>query len=96
MDAATLAVKQQGKDNLAPTQLHRGVRRSAYAVLSTRSGAYLGRFDASLALLGAVGDAPWMPSTYIVVSGTEVFVQDGAGNILILNRDDLKEKKRNG
>ena len=38
----------------------------------------------------------WTLSTYILVSGTEVFVQDTAGNILILNKDDLKEKKRNG
>jgi hypothetical protein len=30
------------------------------------------------------------------VSGTEVYVQDDAGNILILNKDDLKEKKRAG
>ena len=36
------------------------------------------------------------PFTYIVVSGEEVFVQDASGNILILNRDDLKERKRSG
>jgi hypothetical protein len=95
VDAATLAVKQQGKDNIAPSSYIAASEGSAYAVLGTPTGTYLGRFDASLALL-AQSETAVDPFTYIVVSGTEVFVQDGAGNILILNRDDLKEKKRNG
>ena len=47
---------------------------------------------ASLALQ-AQSETPVEASTYILVSGTEVFVQDNAGSIIILNKDDLKEKK---
>ena len=95
VDPATLAVKQQGKDNIAPTSFVAASDTSAYAVLATPKGAYLGRFDASLALQ-AQSEKPVDASTYILVSGIEVFVQDNAGNIIILNKDDLKEKKRTG
>jgi hypothetical protein len=95
VDPATLAVQKQGKDNIAPTSYIAASADSAYAVLSTAKGAFLGRFDASLALQ-AQSETAVDASTYILVSGTEVFVQDAAGNIVILNKDDLKEKKRNG
>jgi hypothetical protein len=95
IDPATLVVKQQGKDNITATSYLAASDTSAYAVLSTSKGAYLGRFDASLALQ-AQSETPVDASTYILVSGTEVFVQDNAGNIIILNKDDLKEKKRTG
>ena len=95
VNPATLAVQAQGKDNIAPTSYLAASADSAYAVLTTAKGAFLGRFDGSLALQ-AQSETVVDPSTYILVSGTEVFVQDAAGNILILNKDDLKEKKRNG
>jgi hypothetical protein len=95
VDPDTLAVQKQGTDNLAATSYLAASDTSAYAVLSTAQGAFLGRFDATLALQ-AQSERAVDANTYIVVSGTEVFVQDPAGNILILNRDDLKEKKRNG
>ena len=95
VDPATLAVRQQGKDNIAATSYLAASDSSAYAVVSTPKGSFLGRFDASLALQ-AQSETAIDPFTYIVVSGTEVFVQDVTGNILILNKDDLKEKKRNG
>jgi hypothetical protein len=95
VDPATLAVQKQGKDNIAPTSWLAASVDSAYAVLSTAKGAFIGRFDASL-VLQAQSETAVDASTYILVSGTEVFVQDTAGNILILNKDDLKEKKRNG
>ena len=95
VDPGTLAVKQQGKDNIVATSFLAASDTSAYAVLSTPKGAFLGRFDASLALQ-AQSERAVDASTYIVISGTEVFVQDPAGNILILSGDDLKEKKRNG
>jgi actin-related protein len=95
LDPATLAVQKQGKDNLAPTSYLAASSDSVYAVLNTAKGAFLGRFDGSLALQ-AQSAAAVDASTYILLSGAEVFVQDTAGNILILNKDDLKEKKRNG
>jgi hypothetical protein len=95
VDPSTLVVQQQGKDNLAPTSYIAASDTSAYAVLATSKGSFLGRFDASLALL-AQSERAVDASTFIVVSGTEVFVQDTAGNILILDKDDLKEKKRSG
>jgi hypothetical protein len=95
VDATTLSVKQQGKDNLVPSSYIAGSDTSAYAVLGTPRGSYLGRFDAALALQ-AQSETVVDPFTYIVVSGEEVFVQDASGNILILNRDDLKERKRSG
>jgi hypothetical protein len=95
VDAATLAVKQQGKDNIAPASFLAASETSAYAVLAAAGGSYLGRFDASCAVQ-AQSEIAVDPGTYILVSGAEVFVQDTAGNILILNKDDLKEKKRNG
>ncbi|MGO9307837.1 MAG: P83/100 family protein [Spirochaetia bacterium] len=95
VDPATLAVQKQGADNIAPTSYLAASDTSAYAVLNTAKGAFLGRFDATLALQ-AQSETAVDSSTYILVSGTEVFVQDTAGNILILNKDDLKEKKRNG
>jgi len=95
VDPATLAVQKQGTDNIAPTSYLAASDASVYAVLSTSKGGFLGRFDATLALQ-AQSETVVDTSTYILVSGTEVFVQDAAGNILILNKDDLKEKKRNG
>jgi hypothetical protein len=95
LDPATLAVKQQGKDNIAPTSYLAADDASVYAVLATAKGAFLGRFDATLTLQ-AQSEHAVDASTWIVVSGTEVFVQDTSGNIIILNKDDLKEKKRNG
>ncbi len=95
VDPDTLAVKQQGKDNIAPTSFLVATDTSAYAVLATAGGTFLGRFDASLALQAQSVRAV-DASTWIVVSGTEVFVQDTAGNIIILDKDDLTEKKRNG
>ena len=95
VDAGTLAVKQQGTDNIAPGSFLASSDTSAYAVLSAPGGSFLGRFDSSCALQ-AQSEIAVDPGTYIVVSGAEVFVQDTAGNILILNKDDLKEKKRNG
>ncbi|HUJ76570.1 MAG TPA: P83/100 family protein, partial [bacterium] len=95
VDPSTLVVKKQGTDNIAATSFLAASDTSAYAALSTAKGTYLGRFDAALALQ-AQSETPVDPSTYIVVSGTEVFVQDNTGNIIILNKDDLKEKKRTG
>lgn len=95
VDPVTLAVRQQGKDAIALTSFLAASDASAYAVLATPKGAYLGRFDASLALQ-AQSEKPVDASTYILVSGTKVFVQDNAGNIIILNKDDLKERKRTG
>jgi hypothetical protein len=95
MDPATLAVQKQGTDNIAPTSYLAASDASVYAVLGTSKGGFLGRFDATLALQ-AQSEAVVDTSTCILVSGAEVFVQDAAGNILILNKDDLKEKKRNG
>ena len=95
VDPASLAVKQQGKDNIVPTSYLAATDTSAYAVVSTAKGNFLGRFDGSLALQ-AQSEKAVDPSTYIALSGTEVFVQDSAGNIIILNQDDLKEKKRTG
>ena len=95
VDPNTLVVKKQGAENIAATSYLAVSDTSAYAVLATAKGTYLGRFDAGLALQ-AQSETPVDASTYIVVSGTEVFVQDNAGNIIILNKDDLKEKKRTG
>ncbi len=95
VDATTLAVQQQGKDNIAPTSYLASSDTSVYAVLATARGSFLGRFDGTLAQQ-AQSDKAVDASTDIVVSGTEVFVQDSTGNILILNKDDLKERKRNG
>ncbi len=95
VDPTTLVIKQQGKDNIAPTSYIAASDTSAYAVLTTARGSFLGRFDATLALQ-AQSERAVDASTYIVISGTEVFVQDSAGNILILDMNDLKEKKRNG
>lgn len=93
LDPTTLAVRQEGKDNLVPTTWLAASDTSVYAVVDSGQGAYLGRFDATPALQ-AQSERKVDASTYIVVSGTEVYVQDDAGNILILNKDDLKEKKR--
>ena len=95
LDPATLAVRQEGKDNLVPTTYLAASEPSVYAVLDSGKGAYLGRFDAN-AVLQAQSERKVDASTDIVVSGTEVYVQDDAGNILILDKDDLKEKKRTG
>jgi len=95
LDPATLVVRQEGKDNLVPTTYLAASDPSVYAILDSGQGAYLGRFDAG-AVLQAQSERKVDASTDIVVSGTEVYVQDDAGNILILNKDDLKEKKRTG
>jgi Borrelia P83/100 protein len=95
LDPATLVVRQEGKDNLVPTTYLAASDPSVYAVLDSGQGAYLGRFDAS-AVLQAQSERKVDAATDIVVSGTEVYVQDDAGNILILNKDDLKEKKKTG
>jgi pyruvate/2-oxoglutarate dehydrogenase complex dihydrolipoamide acyltransferase (E2) component len=95
LDPTTLAVRQEGKDNLVPTTYLAASDPSVYAVIDSGQGAYLGRFDATAALQ-AQSERKVDASTYIVVSGTEVYVQDDSGNILILNKDDLKEKKRTG
>lgn len=93
VDPASLAVQQQGKDNIAPTSLLVVSGTSVYAVVDSGNGAFLGRFDQTLALQ-AQSERKVDPYTYITVSGTEAFVQDDQGNILILDKDDLKEKKR--
>ncbi|HUI68946.1 MAG TPA: P83/100 family protein [Spirochaetia bacterium] len=93
VDPASLSVQQQGKDNLVPSSFLAASEGSVYAVIDSGHGAFLGRFDQSLALQ-AQSERAVDPFTYIVVSGTEVFVQDGQGNILILDKNDLKEKKR--
>jgi len=93
VDPTTLAVQQQGKDNIVPSSYLTVSENSVYAVVDSDHGAFLGRFDQSLALQ-AQSERAVDPFTYITVSGTEVFVQDDQGNILILNKDDLKEKKR--
>jgi len=95
LDPVTLVVRQEGKDNLVPTTYLAASEPSVYAILDSGQGAYLGRFDAN-AMLQARSERKVDASTDIVVSGTEVYVQDEAGNILILNKDDLKEKKRTG
>ena len=95
LDPVTLVVRQEGKDNLVPTTYLAASDPSVYAVIDSGQGAYLGRFDAS-AVLQAQSERKVDAATDIVVSGTEVYVQDDAGNILILNKDDLKEKKRTG
>src|SRR5271157_5230065 len=95
VDPATLAVQKQGTDNIAPTSYLAASDASVYAVLGTAKGGFLGRFDATLALQ-AQSKTAVDTSTYILVSGTEVFVQDVAGNILVLDKADLTEKKRNG
>jgi hypothetical protein len=95
LDPATLVVRQEGKDNLVPTTYLAASDPSVYAIIDSGQGAYLGRFDAR-AVLQAQSERKVDASTDIVVSGTEVYVQDDAGNILILNKDDLKEKKRTG
>ena len=95
LDPTTLAVRQEGKDNLVPTTYLAASDTAVYAVVDSGQGAYLGRFD-STAALRAQSERKVDASTFIVVSGTEVYVQDDAGNILILNKDDLKEKKRTG
>jgi len=95
VDPASLAVQKQGADNIAPTSYLAAADTAIYAVLATAKGSFLGRFDGALAVQ-AQSEKTVDASTYIVVSGTEVFVQDAGGNILILNKDDLKEKKRNG
>ena len=93
VDPASLAVQQQGKDNLVPASYLAAAEGSVYAVLDSGHGAFLGRFDQAL-VLQAQSERAVDPYTYITISGTEVFVQDDQGNILILNKDDLKEKKR--
>jgi len=93
VDPNSLAVQQQGKNNIAPTSLLGVSGTSVYAVVDSGNGAFLGRFDQSLALQ-AQSERKVDPYTYITVSGTEAFVQDDQGNILILDKDDLKEKKR--
>ena len=93
VDPATLAVQQQGKDNLVPASYLAAAGTSVYAIVDSGSGAFLGRFDQTLALQ-AQSERKVDPFTYITVSGSEVFVQDDQGNILILDKDDLKEKKR--
>jgi hypothetical protein len=95
LESTTLAVRQEGKDNLVPISYLAASDASVYAVIDSGQGAYLGRFDVNAALQ-ARSERKVDASTYIVVSGTEVYVQDDAGNILILNKDDLKEKKRTG
>jgi len=93
VDPASLAVQQQGKDNIVPSSCLAVSDTSVYAVVDSGHGALLGRFDQSLSLQ-AQSERTVDPFTYVTVSGTEVFVQDDQGNILILNKDDLKEKKR--
>jgi hypothetical protein len=93
VDPTSLAVQQQGKDNIVPASYLAVFETSVYAVVDSGHGAFLGRFDQSLTLQ-AQSERTVDPFTYITVSGTEVFVQDDQGNILILNKDDLKEKKR--
>ncbi len=93
VDPTSLAVQQQGKDNIVPASYLAVSGTSVYAVVDSGHGAFLGRFDQSVALQ-AQSERTVDPFTYITVSGTEVFVQDDQGNILILNKDDLKEKKR--
>jgi hypothetical protein len=93
VDPTTLAVQQQGKDNIVPSSYLTVSENSVYGVVDSGHGAFLARFDQSLALQ-AQSERAVDPFTYITVSGTEVFVQDDQGNILILNKDDLKEKKR--
>ncbi len=95
LDPKTLAMKQQGTDNLVPTSFLAASATSVYAVMSVSGAAYLGRFDGTLAVQ-AKSDRKVDPSTYIVVTDTQVYVQDDGGNILILNQDDLKEKKKTG
>jgi len=93
VDPASLAVQQQGKDNIAPSSYLTVSGASVYAIVDSGHGVFLGRFDQSLTLQ-AQSERAVDPFTYITVSGTEVYVQDDQGNILILNKDDLKEKKR--
>jgi pyruvate/2-oxoglutarate dehydrogenase complex dihydrolipoamide acyltransferase (E2) component len=93
VDPTSLAVQQQGKDNIVSASYLTVFETSVYAVIDTGHGTFLGRFDQSLALQ-AQSEHAVDPYTYITASGTEVFVQDDQGNILILNKDDLKEKKR--
>ncbi len=91
----TLAVAREGTTNLVPSSYLIADGESVYAVVSMGNAAYLGRFDRNLALQ-AQSDRQVDPHTYITVVGSEVYVQDAAGNILILNKDDLREKKRPG
>ncbi len=95
VDPSTLAVQTAGERRHHAASFLAASGTSAYAVVSTPTGVFLGRFDEALALQ-AQSETAVDPFTYILVSGTEVFVQDGTGSILILNKDDLKEKKRNG
>ncbi len=95
VDPGTLAVVTQGANDLAPTTYLAATATAVYAVVESGGGAYLARFDSTLALQ-AQSEEKVDPSTYITVSGEQVFVQDAAGNILILDKDDLKEKKKTG
>ena len=95
LDPTSLAVTNQGTINLVPSSYLIADGEAVYAVVSDGSAAYLGRFDRNLALR-AQSDRRVDPHTYIAVEGNEVYVQDASGNILILNKEDLREKKRPG
>ena len=55
VDPATLAVQQQGKDNIVAFQLPRVLGELRLRGLDSGHGAFLGRFDQSLDAAGAVG-----------------------------------------
>ncbi len=93
VDPTSLAITREGTSNLAPSSYLLADEKSLYAVVSDGKADYLGRFDSELALQ-AQSDRTVDPHTYITVAGNEVYVQDAQGNILILNKDDLRQQKR--
>lgn len=81
-----------GHNNM-PTAFIPSADSSIYAIFDSRNGAFLGRFDTMLPF-NETSEEKVDPDTYITILGTEVHVRDEKGNILKLNKEDLKEKKK--
>jgi len=95
LDPQTLDVVSESDAPIAATSGIAVDGQTAYAVVEKNGADYLASFGPDLKL-AAQSDTTVDPYSYITVSGQEVFVQDTGGNILILNKSDLKEEKKSG
>ncbi len=95
LDSSSLKMTGESDIAVAPSSTMAVSGSDIYAIGEKEGTSHLARFDSGLKLQ-AESDAIVNPYSYIVVSGNEVYVQDDQGNILILDKTDLKEKKRSG
>lgn len=95
LDATTLKVRAESKVSVAPSSSMAVDGSDIYAIEEKSNTAHLARFDDSLKEL-ASSKAAVDPHSYIAISGNEVYVQDAHGNILILDKTSLTEKRRSG